>query len=341
MVTQWAVRVLLAVAFFTGAAVLTAEQQTLTVAAVQFEVNEDTYRNPQRFERRVSALAEEAAEEGADLVVFPEYINVFLLFDDYSASIRRSDTAQEALARIVGQREDEAGRADTDGAADVNGFDETADADTVLRRIVEDGAAETEDHIVELWGRIARRENVHIVAGTYFAVTTAPVEGGDGPALVNRALVFGPDGDRVHEQDKSFLTPFESDRIGLESSTPGQIDTFEVDEFEVAVTICRDSFFEEWEPRFRDADLWLELRANGEPYTQEVRRRFEGALAERVASTPVPAGVSSGLTGSFLDFLWEGPAYVVDDDGTRVESSEDARGTDIVFSTVRKNDSSD
>ena len=344
MIKDWFVRALPAILLCSVGAVLPAEQDTLSVAAVQFEVDEATYRSPRRLERRVSALVKEATNAGADLVVFPEYINVFLLVDEYAGAIERSDTAEEALERIVAAR--------GAGREKAGSPHEAGDSVNALRRILENQADETEERIIELWGRIARREEVYIVAGTYFAPTGPaagtptgtptgpPTEAGaaaDGDvALANRALVFDPRGNIAHVQDKSFLTPFEKRRVALVGSDPRNIDTFEVNGFDVAVTICRDSFFDEWESRFRDADLWIELRANGERYTQQVRERFEGALAERVAATPVTKGISAGLTGSFLDFFWEGPAYVVDGEGARVDSSEDARGTDIVFTSVQK-----
>ena len=109
-----------------------------------------------------------------------------------------------------------------------------------------------------------------------------------------------------------------------------------IDGFEIGLTICRDSFFSDWERTLGGADLWLELRANGELYTEEVRRRFDGALPERVGATSAAAGVSASLTGSLLDLVWEGPSYVVDESGRRVGASADVRGNSVLMVEVRR-----
>jgi predicted amidohydrolase len=165
------------------------------------------------------------------------------------------------------------------------------------------------------------------VAGTYFNA---------GKELRNRALVFDERGRLIHRQDKSFLTPYEEDLLGVSPGAPRAVEAFEVSGFDVAITICRDSFFSVWDRRFAQADLWLELRANGEEYGPAVRERFDGALPERVAAAGVPVGVSSSLNGEFLDLVWEGPAYVVNREGRRVDSGETPRGTDIIYVDVRK-----
>jgi NAD+ synthase (glutamine-hydrolysing) len=174
-----------------------------------------------------------------------------------------------------------------------------------------------------LWRSLAREYEISIVAGTYFARTAAG-------RLRNRAVVFDEDGRVVHQQDKAFLTPFEAEVLGLEAGPRGAVGTFEVEGVELGMTICRDSFFEVWDERLAGAEMLIELRANGEPYSAEVRRRFEGALPERVAGTGASAGVNSSLTGRFLDLLWEGPSYVVDHAGHRIAGSETVRGSELV-----------
>lgn len=284
----------------------------LRVAAVQAEVAEEIYLDARAFEAHVERLVAESERRGAELVVFPEYINVFLLFEEHEPIIRRSSSMDEALGEL---------------ASLVGGSPpEALDAlQTVLRR----RAPAVERTVRRMWSRLAREYGVAIVAGTYFA----PV-GEEG--IRNRALVFDEDGSLLHTQDKVFLTAFEDQLLDLEEGDLEAAGTFEIDGFEIGLTICRDSFFSEWEPELGDADLWLELRANGELYTEEVRRRFEGALSERVEATAVGAGVSASLTGSLLDLVWEGPSYVVDGNGGRVEASDDVRGTGVVVTEVRR-----
>jgi predicted amidohydrolase len=304
----------------------------LEIAAVQFAVDEETYADIDSFERRVRQLVESAADAGAELVVFPEYINVFLLFREYDAVIRDSETVEEAIRRI----------AEREGPPAAS-----------LSRLLTREVAEVGSTVRRLWARLAREERVSIVAGTAF-VREAPAEGRSGVAAAsgsshgdagarsggsirNRALVFGPGGELIARQDKRFLTPFEMDQAGMSRGSVRESDTFRVDGFDIALTICRDTFFAAWEPGFAHADLWLDIRANGEPYGPQVRDRFDGALPERVACTAVPAGVSTSLTGSFLDFLWQGPAFVVDAEGRRVAESSSPRGTEVLLVSVKKN----
>lgn len=297
------------------------EDGVLHVAAVQAEVAAETYLDARAFESHVEKLVAEAERRGAELIVFPEYINVFLLFEGYAPIIRRSSTMDEALGELASAV---GGTTTPIGAAPLRGTPLEA-LQTLLRR----RAPSVERTVRRLWSGLAREYRVAIVAGTYFA----PI--GEG-SVHNRAIVFDDDGTLIHEQDKVFLTAFEDRVLDLEEGDLEAAETFEIDGFEIGLTICRDSFFSDWEPEFGGADLWLELRANGELYTEEVRRRFDGALPERVGATSAEAGVSASLTGSLLDFVWEGPSYVVDGSGRRVGASDDVRGSSVLMVEVRR-----
>ncbi|MFP4565273.1 MAG: nitrilase-related carbon-nitrogen hydrolase [Spirochaetota bacterium] len=283
----------------------------LRVAAVQTEVSQEDYLDARAFEAYLERLVSEAERRGADLVVFPEYINVFLLFEEHKSLIASASSADEALERLASRG----------GEA----------PDSALQTLVRRRAPSVERFVRRMWSGLAREYDVSIVAGTYFAP-----DGEHG--LRNRALVFDGDGGLIHAQDKVFLTAFEERTLGLAEGELQAAKTFEIDGVEIGLTICRDSFFSDWEPVLGDADLWLELRANGEVYTDEVRRRFEGALAERVEATSVDLGVGASLSGRLLDFVWEGPAYVVDEDGRRVLASDDVRGNSVLITEVGRSD---
>jgi predicted amidohydrolase len=279
----------------------------LDVAAVQFEVSEELYTEPGAFGRRAARMVEDAAAAGAELVVFPEYINVFPLFADDAPVIARVETVSDALAALAA--------------------DDAAPTET-LARLIRERAPTVNRRLRSMWSRLARRNDVAIIAGTGFALAD---EGG----VRNRAYVFDDDGRLVHAQDKVFLTPVELELLGLEPGSIDAVSSFEIEDVELGMTICRDSYFDVFEEYLGDADLWVQVRANGETYTEEVRRRFRGALAERVSETAVAGGVDASLTGRFLDLLWEGPSYAVDGDGRRVASSPGARGSDVVLVRFR------
>ena len=103
-----------------------------------------------------------------------------------------------------------------------------------------------------------------------------------------------------------FLTPFERDLLGIE---PGSIDDahpFVIEGCSLGMTICRDTFFDEWHTVFEDVSAWIDIKANGEHYTQDTALLFRKALPERLTLSEVDQGATVCLTGSFLDLLWEG-----------------------------------
>ncbi len=276
-------------------------QDRLSVALVQFSVEEDLYTSLARFRRHIHRLVERSSEEfGAEVVVFPEYVNIFSLLRDYDIAVDEADGFDELLAKLTA----------------------TESLHTVLSREI----AETVPALRQMWSEIAAEEDVWIVAGSAF------VHGPDG-GVRNRAWVFGPDGSLVYRQDKVFLTPEEA----LLSVTPGQIaaaQPFTIDGVTFGLTVCRDGFFDSWEEIFKDVDVWLEIRANGERWTDEVAQRFQTAMPERVREAGVQLGLTTSLTGQFLDLLWQGPTGVVDGKGEPLFQSSIVDGTAIYVISV-------
>jgi predicted amidohydrolase len=148
---------------------------------------------------------------------------------------------------------------------------------------------------------------VAILAGSYFAWSAREGQ----VRLTNRAVVFGPDGSRIYEQDKVYLTPFEEELLGLSPGSVSDGRPFAIAKARVGLTICRDTFFSAWERRLSASDLWVDIKANGTPFTEEERRRFEKALPARIRSGQVPYGLTVCLTGQLLDLLWEGVSSLV------------------------------
>jgi predicted amidohydrolase len=177
---------------------------------------------------------------------------------------------------------------------------------------------------------MAQRYDTAIVAGTAFVKARTGKGHGEGAQLRNRALVFGPEGSLLYRQDKVYLTRFERRHFGLSAGSLGAATGFRLEGLRFGLTICRDSFFGAWEERFADADVWMEIRANGEAYSPEVRERFRTALAERVRRSPAHRGLSTSLTGELLDLLWQGPAYTVDAHGRRVQESPKPTGKHLM-----------
>lgn len=280
---------------------VTGSDSHLQVAMVQFAVSPERYEDIETFRRVIDRFVATAQHNGADLVVFPEYINVFPLFEEYSDLIADSENLGDVYSVV----------------------DEEGSLAAFVRREVHEDA----DAIEALWAGVAKRHRVWILSGTAF------VPGPSG-GVRNRAWLFSPSGSLVYRQDKVFLTPFERDKLSLVPGTVSATESFEIKGVEFGLTICRDTYFDEWESHYRSIDVWIDIRANGERWNQGVRRRFDTALPERVADVPAAIGLSTSLNGNFLDLLWQGPAFVVDSKGTRVFQSRIVDGDAITLISV-------
>jgi predicted amidohydrolase len=228
-----------------------------------------------------------AAGNGADLIVFPEYSCAFLALQPWKEIVEGSADMTEALGRI---------------RSAAHGIDS-------LRDVFLQRAGAVDSALRASFGDLALRYGVAIVAGTAFAAETSP----DGVReLRNRAYVFGRNGALLCTQDKVFLTEFERDLLGM---SPGALEAarpFRIGGATVALTICRDTFHAEWERIFRGADIWIDIKANGVPFTQEQKESFGRALSSRLPGAEVRYGITACLVGKFLDFTWEGESAAVE-----------------------------
>jgi predicted amidohydrolase len=296
---------LAALAAVAGPAVRPAAQpaRELRVAAVQFGLSAADLASREAFRGHVQRLVERCLAHRPDLILFPEYTSAFLALLPYGGCIREAATVEEAF-REVRAREPQAGS---------------------LRALLLLNAELAERSARELFGSLARRYRVAIGAGTYFASAGLA---GEPPRLVNRAVVFDARGRLLHVQDKAFLTPFEQEALGVEPGRLEEAATFLLKGRRIGLTICRDTFFAEWERVLAGAELWVDLQANGEPYTAEVRERFQLALPARLQGGNVPYGLSVCLTGELLELMGEGESFLAQQAGGVVRVVERAAAAD-------------
>lgn len=255
----------------------------LTVCAVQYQVTPRGVLTERGLLASAGAAVEAAVAGGSetapvDLVVFPEYTSAFVALERHATAIVEAGSLDEAVNRVLNGRS---------GG---------------VRELFMRNAPAARQRLDRVWATLARRHDVYIVAGTYFARHV----GRRGPELRNRLLVYSPEGRLVYRQDKVFLTPFERDVLGID---PGALDhaaALHVEDAPVGFTICRDTFMDEWESHFDGLLLWIDVKANGVAYDAKQRANFRKALPERIAETDVPYGLTVCLTGRFLDLFWEG-----------------------------------
>lgn len=281
--------------------------EELKVAAVQLEISTATYESETRFFGEMEERVREAVDTfQPDLIIFPEYTSVFPAVTPYFPFIEGSRSIEEIFGKIHAE-------------------------DKSVRSLRDLFIAQSDrmESLVEGWGELASRYDVTILGGTYFAYR----EG----RLTNRLIVFGPSGSRVYEQDKFFLTDFETDIVGLEPGSSDEPEGFWIKDRKVVFTICRDTFLDRWESMYGEADLWIDIKANGERYGEEQVALFARALPARMANTTARYGSTVCLTGSFLELFWEGETSFIaaTDEGVHTFiTSETADSGDIVYFVV-------
>jgi predicted amidohydrolase len=252
----------------------------LRVAAVQLEIGQSDLRSVAAFRSRIESLVRRCLAFEPDLIVFPEYTSVFPAVIPYYDEIRASQSAEEGLSRIS------AGDPLIDSFRDLfllsSGFAE---------RVMEGTFA-----------TLARQHGVAIIPGTYFAWSN---RGGE-VALVNRVVLYDEEGRITYSQDKVFLTPFEVDVLNLSPGRLEEAEPFSLKGRRIGITICRDTFFSEWQRVHSGVDLWIDIKADGAPSTEEQRQRFLRALPARLEEGNIPYGLTVCLTGSLLEMLWTG-----------------------------------
>ena len=241
--------------------------ESLKVAAVQLEINKHTYKSVDQFKKEMENNIKEAVEAfNPDLIIFPEYTSVFPAITPYYSYLEKNDTIENIFFQI---------HRDNDQITSLKDI-----------FVIESDRMEK---LISLWGDLSRKYGVIIVGGSYFAWENGK--------LTNRLIVFGPQGNRIYSQDKYFLTPFETDVVGLSPGSPSTPKGIIINGKKIVFTICRDTFLDRWESMYNGADLWIDIKANGESFGEEQVVLFSRALPARIDKADVPYGVTVCLTG--------------------------------------------
>jgi predicted amidohydrolase len=253
-------------------------------AGIQLEIHPSIYRNEESFTSYAAKIIEETLAAGkVDLIIFPEYTGVFFAFFGLDVQTVLEGKTLDAGLKLLESRY---------GTESLEEYFLRYPVDSSMDRI---------------WGGLARRYGVAILGGTCFAVA----DGVSGRELRNRAVLYDRDGRVRYRQDKVFLTPFESDLIGIKPGSFNAADSITFNAHEIGITICRDTFFSVWEQKYADVDVWIDIKANGEQYDRRQAEIFRKALPARLRTVQDAVGVTVCLNGTFLDLLWEGPSSVI------------------------------
>lgn len=326
-------------------------EEPLTVGAVQFEMDEELVHDESAFIDEVHDAVDEAVAGGSDLVVFPEYVNVFPALSEhleFLAAVEAEYGSGQGLEYVLDGR----GGWKRSPVVRMMGMLKLHTGYDSLRELFLDEADDISRFIDRVYGTVADEHNVHVVAGSYFAadipeppddnasgnVQSASLDRYSEQRLTNRLVVYGPDGERVYEQDKVFLTDFEREFGGLDAGDPEDAEGIEIDGWSVGLTICRDTYFDEWNEVHADRDVWIDLRGEGTEYDESVRDRLERAIPERLADTGVPYGLTLFLTGEFYGLFWEGRSNVLDytgEDAEHLQHADTSEGYDVLITELQ------
>ena len=259
----------------------------LETVTVQFEVSREIACSREAFTAAVETAMEKAMDRGpADLVIFPEYLGVFASLISYSEYLKDNRPFELVWKDI------------TEDYPDYSSL-----SDLFIRE-----SKPAVRFLDALWAELAREYGVYILSGTRFEYD--PVRQG----VMNRAVVYDPEGKAVYKQDKYFLTEFEQEILNLIPGNPVDNRGFSVKGRLIRLTICRDTFLKQWETLYREGDLWVDIKANGEIYLPDQAELFTRALPARLPRTPIPYGITACLTGTFLNLLWQGESSIIKND---------------------------
>jgi len=263
------------------------QEEGLTFAAVQFEITSEKVMDFELFQASVTRRVEEAVDAGAQVVVFLEYTNSFLSLLPYRDLVAQSSTVEEFLKKLRYREPDLTSPADL-----------FASSAFWVRLLID-----------ELYGSLARKYEIYLVAGTYFHQDPDL----DVQRVSNRLVMYDPTGQVIHEQDKVFLTPFESVALGL---SPGRLATIEpvvIENLSLGFTICRDAFQSDWDSLYFGTDVLVDLKAENVDIEEQPWDYVSEAIPERVQKTEADYGLTVHLVGSFLDLFWEGSTSLFND----------------------------
>jgi predicted amidohydrolase len=245
----------------------------IRVAAIQERI--ELAKSPRKYADKMYALTEEAVNQGAQLVVFPEENGLMCL-----GAIPLINTIIKSM-----------------GSGTKNPKDNGDKKDFSLSEIFYYLTPFIKKVFETTFSRLAEKFGIYIMAGS-----TILEESGN---LYNRAYLFGPDGDLVGTQDKAHLVASE---VPLGIKTAEEMKVFDTQIGKLAFPVCMDaSYFETFKIlRGMGAQIVMIPIANMEQYNKYLALR---GIWPRVQENPV-YGIKAALVGDLHDVTFTGKAGI-------------------------------
>jgi predicted amidohydrolase len=248
-----------------------AATDVLTVAAAQLRF--EFVENGAQYAKKIYALAAQAAQQGAQLVAFPEYA--------WTPLIGMLPNIRDLEHKT---------RDGLQGAANASGAS--------LRDILLLVAPHVERAFVATGSAVARALNIYLMNGS----TIARDANGN---LYNVAYLFAPDGSLLGMQKK--LHPFTSERAWLTAGS--ELNVFDIGSTRVAAPVCMD--FTYWETTRvawqRGAEILINPSADD--FAEQEFWQARGVRA-RVQEAPC-FGILANMVTDLFGLHWRGPSMIV------------------------------
>ena len=261
------------------------EESVYTVAAVQLQAK--LFADPVEYASEMHRAVAEAINAGARLIVFPEYNNLQLL----GMLPGVESVAEGVLGGRDAVHEPPAGGDESDDESSARPTDvEIRDVFRYIGPIVKRTVYTT-------FAWLAARYRSYIVAGSFLLP--------EGERLINRSLLFAPDGALVGFQDKVHLMPIEH-ALGIDAGTGFSV--FDTDLGRMGIPVCMDATFSE---TFRILEL-QGARIAALPIADAADYNYWLALrgiVPRVQESQI-YGIKSALVGPILGVQFTGKSGI-------------------------------
>lgn len=202
---------------------------------------------------------------------------------------------------------------------------------TITENLNKEGVQESSHQVREImdrnWGNLALKKKCYILAGTYL---TQDHEGN----ILNKAVIYAPNGQAWYEQNKIFPGDPEKEHFNMTDGNPETISIFKLKNKTIFLTICRDTYSRVWEKHLREEkiDLWIDIKANELPYTNEY---FQQALRNRLYKLDnVKYGITVPLNGEVAGYHFEGKGEWITP-GRETRFTETEYGVGFIINEVK------
>lgn len=243
----------------------------ITAAALQLQI--ELFRNPLDFVDRMHRGVKDAVGAGAQLAVYPELNNLQLL-------------GMLPGVEKMGEANSGGGQNDIRGKTGIS-----------IASVIHYAGPVMEPLVHAAFSTLARNYRLYLMAGSYLL--------SDGNRVVNRSLIYGPDGSLIGSQEKVHLTPLEKEwGVGRGRS----FSLFTTPLGLLAAPVCMDAtYFETFRIlELAGAEIVMLPIANPEPYNYWLALR---GIWPRVQESPV-YGIKSALVGRFAGYTFTGKAGI-------------------------------